>query len=142
TRFSFDITPYLTDGEQTLLVKVWDPTDDGWQPRGKQVKNPGGIYYTPGTGIWQTVWLEEVPETHIAAYRVDTDIDQRNVTITPDIAGGGVTDGLSLRILWNGQAVIDTVVAHTGAVSIPLPSARLWSPDDPALYDFELALTN
>lgn len=61
--FSFDITPFLNkDGEQKLTVKVWDPSDEGPQPRGKQVKNPEGIWYTPVTGIWQTVWLEPVAE--------------------------------------------------------------------------------
>ena len=62
TPFSFDITPALSSGSNTLEVKVWDPTDDGYQPRGKQVNKPQGIWYTPVTGIWQTVWLEPVPE--------------------------------------------------------------------------------
>ena len=66
TPFSFDITAALVaKGDNQLMVKVWDPTDDGYQPRGKQVKNPGGIYYTPVTGIWQTVWLEPVSEKYI-----------------------------------------------------------------------------
>lgn len=140
TRFSFDITPYLTGDGEILQVKVWDPTDDGWQPRGKQVKKPGGIYYTPVTGIWQTVWLEEVPETYITAYQVDTDIDQEQVTIVPDITRGLAGDGLSLRILWDGQAIVDTAITHIEAVTVPLPNARLWSPESPALYDFELAV--
>lgn len=58
TPFSFDITPALLNGENELIVKVWDPTDKGPQPRGKQVSKPGGIWYTPVSGIWQTVWLE------------------------------------------------------------------------------------
>lgn len=66
TPFSFNITPFLGDGEQQLIVKVWDPTDEGPQPRGKQVKEPKGIWYTPVTGIWQTVWLEPVSQKRIA----------------------------------------------------------------------------
>jgi hypothetical protein len=63
TPFYFDITPYLNKtGNQKLVMKVWDPTDSGYQPRGKQVKNPQGIWYTPVTGIWQTVWMEPVSE--------------------------------------------------------------------------------
>src|SRR5690554_3263488 len=53
TPFSFNITPYLAkNGQQKIAVKVWDPTDKGFQPRGKQVSDPGGIWYTPVTGIW------------------------------------------------------------------------------------------
>jgi beta-galactosidase/beta-glucuronidase len=66
--FTFNITPYLKGGsKQEITVSVWDPTDDGPQPRGKQVKKPEGIWYTPVTGIWQTVWLEGVAKTHIEA---------------------------------------------------------------------------
>src|SRR5262249_18574976 len=64
--FSFDVTDSLAkQGEQELIVGVYDPTDKGPQPRGKQVSRPGGIYYTPTTGIWQTVWLEPVAAVHI-----------------------------------------------------------------------------
>ena len=66
--FSIDITSALIKGaQQQIAVRVWDPTDDGPQPRGKQVKDPRGIWYTPVTGIWQTVWLETVPETYIVS---------------------------------------------------------------------------
>ena len=65
TPFSFDISPYLTKGEQEVLVKVWDPTNDGPQARGKQLKDPRGIWYTPVSGIWQTVWLEAVSQKYI-----------------------------------------------------------------------------
>src|SRR4051812_18911936 len=63
--FSFDITDALNTGEQEIVVSVWDPSDAGPQPRGKQVRQPRGIWYTPTTGIWQTVWLEPVWPTHI-----------------------------------------------------------------------------
>jgi beta-galactosidase/beta-glucuronidase len=66
--FSFDITSQVKkSGQQELVVRVWDPSDDGPQPRGKQVNKPRGIWYTPVTGIWQTVWLEAVPKTYIAS---------------------------------------------------------------------------
>lgn len=77
TPFSFDITPALLNGENELIVKVWDPTDKGPQPRGKQVSKPGGIWYTPVSGIWQTVWLEPVPIRSIV-----------NIKTTPDVADG------------------------------------------------------
>ena len=69
--FSFDITEALKDGtEQELIVKVFDPTNQGDQPRGKQVLDPRGIWYTPATGIWQTVWLEPVPAAQIGRAHV------------------------------------------------------------------------
>ena len=85
TPFSFDITAALVaKGDNQLMVKVWDPTDDGYQPRGKQVKNPGGIYYTPVTGIWQTVWLEPVSEKYIEKLRITPDIDKHLLTVEVD----------------------------------------------------------
>ena len=64
--FSFDITDALYPFDPNeMVVAVWDPTDAGTQPRGKQVRKPGGIWYTPTSGIWQTVWLEPVSAAHI-----------------------------------------------------------------------------
>ena len=63
--FHFDITHCVHTGNNELVVSVWDPTDQNWAARGKQVLNPKGIWYTAVSGIWQTVWLEPVPETHI-----------------------------------------------------------------------------
>ena len=84
--FSFDITPHLKKkGTQTLVVKVWDPTDQGPQPRGKQVRKPEGIWYTPVTGIWQTVWLEALPETYLATMKQTPDIDQQTLTVSTTV---------------------------------------------------------
>jgi hypothetical protein len=75
TPFSFDITPYLQTGTpQKLTIRVWDPTNKGFQPRGKQVVNPGGIWYTAVTGIWQTVWIEPVGENHLTQLKSVTNI--------------------------------------------------------------------
>ena len=70
--FYFDITDHLKKGRQELVVRVWDPTDEGPQPRGKQVKNPNSIWYTPVTGIWQTVWLETVNAAHIQSINANS----------------------------------------------------------------------
>ena len=76
--FSFDITTALKKGSrQEIVVRVWDPSDDGPQPRGKQVKKPASIWYTPVTGIWQTVWIETVSKTYIAATKQTPDIDKK-----------------------------------------------------------------
>jgi len=140
THFSFDITPFLQGDEETLIVKVWDPTDDGKQARGKQVKKPGGIYYTPVTGIWQTVWTEEVPETHIAAYQVETDIDQKQVSIRPELIQAVAGDRLQLQVSFDGKAVLDSVFSNQEVLQFPVRQAKLWSPDTPSLYDFKLTL--
>ena len=81
TPFSFDITAALHKGENTLDVRVVDTTDKGYQPRGKQVSNPGGIWYTPVSGIWQTVWMEPVAETYIANLRTLPDIDTNTLMV-------------------------------------------------------------
>src|SRR5262249_27382717 len=95
--FHFDITDALKEsGEQELVVGVWDPTNGGPQPRGKQVLNPKGIYYTPTTGIWQTVWLEPVPAAHIAGLKIVPDIDAGKVRIT--VSGRGTGDRHSVIV--------------------------------------------
>src|SRR5699024_6208322 len=83
TSFSFDISEALkAKGEQEITISVWDPTDDGYQPTGKQVRDPQGIYYTPTTGIWQTVWLEPVPEAAIKDLKMTPDIDENILHLT------------------------------------------------------------
>ncbi|MCM1133940.1 MAG: glycoside hydrolase family 2 [Clostridium sp.] len=78
--FHIDITDFLKDGENELLVKVQDPTDQESQPRGKQTLHRGGIFYTAQSGIWQTVWLEQVPASYIKNVWFETDYDARKVT--------------------------------------------------------------
>ena len=83
TPFSLDITDYLKpSGDQELIVSVWDPTDTGTQPRGKQVLEPRGIWYTAVTGIWQTVWIEPVPQVSIARLKLLPDIDNEKLIVT------------------------------------------------------------
>ncbi len=80
--FSFDATPFLNkSGDQKLVVKVWDPSDKGFQPRGKQTSRPEGIWYTPVTGIWQTVWLEPVAEKFIKNVRTVSNIDRSSLNV-------------------------------------------------------------
>src|SRR5262249_32793190 len=89
--FSFDITDALKkDGEQEIIVGVDDPTDAGTQPRGKQVRKPQGIYYTPTSGMWQTAWLEPVPDAHITKLTILPDVDGMRVEITTDVIAGQV----------------------------------------------------
>lgn len=134
--FSFDITDELKDGENELVVRAWDPTDNGWQNRGKQASESHGFWYTSTSGIWQTVWLEGVNENYIASYRITPDIDAGVVEILPEIVGEGK---LNIRVFEGEKAVYEGALPSDGKVSIA--DAKFWSPEDPFLYDFELTLT-
>ncbi len=142
TPFSFDITPWLTAGKsQELLVRVWDPTDRSYQPRGKQVSRPGGIWYTAVTGIWQTVWLEPVSENHILSLKTVTDIDRNTVTVTPVVSSGDAAGLIEVSILENGKVIAAGKGISGQQVLLPVKEAKLWSPESPFLYDMEVTLT-
>ena len=147
--FRFDITSALTAaGPQQITVAVWDPTDVGTQARGKQIRKPESIWYSPVTGIWQTVWLEPVPERAI-----------ERVQIVPDAAGGKVQltveathaaadkQDVTLRVLSRSlgdkQETITPLEARGKAgepLVIKIPQPQLWSPDAPWLYQYEVQL--
>ncbi|HON64891.1 MAG TPA: glycoside hydrolase family 2 TIM barrel-domain containing protein [Phycisphaerae bacterium] len=140
--FTYDITDYLTgSGPQELIVRVYDPTDHAGVPRGKQTLYPGGIMYTACSGIWQTVWLEPVAETSISDFKLVPDIDAERLNVTVNVRGPaeGVTVNAVARI---GTDVVGTVSGPPGTeLHLPVPDPHLWSPDDPFLYDLDIALT-
>jgi beta-galactosidase/beta-glucuronidase len=139
--FTFDITDALKPGAKTqeLVVSVWDPTDTGLQPRGKQVLDPTGIWYTAVSGIWQTVWLEPVPATHIRDLVLTPDLDGKKLRLSVDAtAPAGFTAVARLR-----GRIVGRIAANTGAESaIAIDSVEPWSPDSPTLYDLEVRLTS
>ena len=139
--FTLDITDYVKDGENELTVCVWDPTDDFIQSRGKQERKPHGCHYTRVSGIWQSVWMEEVPEAYIADYSVTPNIDKNEVTLvlkTAGTFGTGVTDGtVEIRDPENSATLRAKFIPGV-PVTIKLPApVQLWSPETPALYTFE-----
>lgn len=140
TAFSIDIAPYLTRGEQTLAVRVADPTDRGTQPRGKQVTEARTIWYTPVTGIWQTVWLEPVPESRIASLRTTPDIDTKSLTVEAAIVGARRGDIVEITLRDNGRTVAEARAAAGEPLRLTLPEMKLWTPDTPMLYDLETTL--
>ena len=139
--FSYDITNALKgDGPQELIVGVNDPTDAGDQPRGKQVRNPRGIWYTPTTGIWQTVWLEPVPADHIADLTMIPDLDGNSLRLTvntPDPEGRLQVRAAALD---NGSEVGSVIGENDKEIRIPIKGKKLWTPSDPFLYDLNVEL--
>ena len=140
TPFSFDISPYLTSGTQKLVVKVWDPTTEGYQPVGKQHANPHGIWYTPVSGIWQTVWLEPVNNKYITSLKAIPDIDVGKVKVEIGTKSAAPGDILEVKVKEDGRLVTAAKAAVGQLVEIPIKNAKLWSPESPFLYDLEVSL--
>ncbi|WP_406151274.1 AbfB domain-containing protein [Streptomyces sp. NBC_01012] len=143
--FSYDITPQLVDGTNTVVVSVYDPTQTGGQAVGKQRINEvdphdgGGIFYTAASGIWQTVWLEPVAESHVTRLDMTPDLDDSTLRVTVRAAAA---DGRSARVtVSSGDTVVGTATGAPGTeISVPVPDPHLWDPDDPFLYDVRAEL--
>ncbi len=142
--FTFDISAALKDGENELVVAVWDPTDTFMQQRGKQVIHPRSIWYTPISGIWQTVWLEEVPEVSIAALKLTPDLDTCSLTI--EAALRGATKGETYQIEAEASFAGQIITSATGKAGTPLrlsiADPQLWNPAHPNLYDLKVRLAH
>lgn len=139
--FTFDITDALKkDGEQELIVGVWDPTDAGTQPRGKQVRKPGGIFYTPTTGIWQTVWIEPAPKKRIESIKLVPDVDRKQLRLTVQAIGHDEAEGVIVTVS-NGERILSKVGGLLGKeFTLEIADPKLWSPEAPFLYDLRLEL--
>jgi beta-galactosidase/beta-glucuronidase len=138
--FSFDVTSLLKkSGAQEIVVSVWDPSDDGPQPRGKQVKNPNSIWYTPVTGIWQTVWIEAVPKTHIQSTRHTSDIDKQTVRIQTMVKDFQAGDNIRISV-YDGAIKIAELERSGEDIVLDIPNQKLWSPQNPFLYDLSIAV--
>jgi hypothetical protein len=136
--FSFDITDALkVEGPQEVVVAVWDPTEAG-QPQGKQSRKPGGIFYTPVTGIWQTVWLEPVAQTAISGLKLIPDVDNSKICVTANVAGGA--GDIEAVVMCDGQETARATAKSGIPFSIALTKPRLWWPDHPFLYDMKVIL--
>ncbi len=141
TPFSFDITEALQGKNNTLMVKVWDPTDKGYQPRGKQVSRPEGIWYTPVTGIWQTVWLEPVSESYIQDLRITPDIDNSLLSLKALVKDATSKDLVEVKVFDGQQLVAQGKSINGECVQVAMPeNAKLWSPESPFLYTLKVSL--
>ena len=141
--FSFDITSALNGKSNKLVVKVWDPTNRSYQPRGKQVTNPGGIWYTPVSGIWQTVWMEPVAEKHIGNLRIVPDIDRKVLTVDASLVEAADADMLEVQVYDGNRQVAVGKSINRQAVEVNMPAeCKLWSPESPFLYTLKVLLKN
>jgi beta-galactosidase/beta-glucuronidase len=139
--FSINITPFLKKGgKQDITIRVWDPTNDGPQPIGKQMIKPDGIWYTPVTGIWQTVWLEAVPKTYIASTKQTPDLDQHTLTIAANVENAQDGDKVKVEVLDGSSVVAQKEFGAKETAAISLTNEKLWDPSNPFLYNLKVTL--
>jgi hypothetical protein len=146
--FCFDITDVLNaSGTEEIVISVWDPTDRGTQPRGKQVRRPRGIWYTSVTGIWQSVWLEPVPVASIARLEMTPDIDAKALTLTVHARGVNMQTQMAEKfhigaVVFDGGKEVSAAGGHLGSpIKLKIDNPKLWTPDSPSLYDLQVTLT-
>ncbi|RHO71907.1 beta-galactosidase [Parabacteroides sp. AF48-14] len=141
TPFSFNITPYLTGKSgQKLVVRVWDPSDKGFQPRGKQTSRPESIWYTPVTGIWQTVWLEPVASAHVTSVKAIPNIDTNTLNVTVGTSCNCPSGIVTVKLLDKGQVVASAKGVQGKELRLNVQNPTLWSPSNPYLYDMTVSL--
>ena len=137
--FTFDITDHLTDGANELIVSCWDATEQHPQALGKQImpENRQGFRYQPTGGIWQTVWLEAVPEQSIRTLRLTPDIDAEKIDIT--VSGERLENCQIQTIAYDGNEQVSEATGQADhTISLPIPNPKLWHPDHPFLYDLKV----
>lgn len=139
--FTFNISSLLKkSGTQEIKVRVWDPTDEGPQPRGKQVRKPEGIWYTPVTGIWQTVWLESVPKTHLISTKHTPDIDAKTLSVNVNVAAAQAGDQVRITAFDGKNEVAKKEADINEEVVLAIENPKLWSTTSPFLYDLKIEL--
>lgn len=139
--FTFDITAMLKkSGEQEITLSVWDPTDEGTQPRGKQVVKPESIWYTPVTGIWQTVWIEGVPDSYIESIKPTPDVDKSQIVINTAVANAKAGDKISVSAFDGANKVAESEGAPGQDATLKIENPKLWSPETPFLYDLIISV--
>lgn len=151
-----DITSAIKKGSRahTLIISVQDPSDGGPQPRGKQVRKPGGIFYTSTSGIWQTVWMEGVPSTYIEKLKIETQPAAGQVNLTVSANGTTYAREAKIQVLDKGKIVAEAKTKFTqidfhtddphfvlpAKLTIKVPNAKWWSPESPYLYDLKVTV--
>ncbi|MCB1187036.1 beta-galactosidase [bacterium] len=139
--FSFDITNFLKSGEeQEVILSVQDPSDYASQPRGKQVLSPGSIWYTPSSGIWQTVWLEPVAEAYIESYTAVPDLRNGRLRIDVSSVNAGDSHAVEVLVIRDGGTIAVQTKMSGEQFEFEIPDAIAWSPENPFLYSLLIKL--
>ena len=145
--FSIDITDLLAEGENTLRVCVKDLSDTSYHARGKQSLKRGGMWYTAQSGIWQTVWMEHVPDVYIKAVKLVPDCDGSAIKIKVLIndstaSAGSAPSSKKVRavISFHGKVVREAVFKTGVTCCVSLEGFEWWTPEEPNLYDLELSM--
>lgn len=140
--FSFDITDFIQEGNNTLSVRVQDDTGKSNQCRGKQSLKPAGMFYTAQSGIWQTVWMEWVPENRIESLKITPLFDESSIRIEITLTR---PENMEIRMLWERDSYCHYVEKedfpegqNSFSQNFPLPHFHSWSPEDPFLYDLQI----
>lgn len=137
TPFSMNITDAVKKGENKLTVRVYDPTDGGTQPRGKQLRKPELIWYTPVSGIWQTVWIEPVAKNHITSLSVTPDVDANKFKVCANASAGIV----KIDVLDEGIVVASGSGNASQDIEVFMPrNVKLWDTENPNIYDLKISL--
>ncbi len=140
--FTLDITDSLTEGENILTVSVTDSTSQSCHAYGKQSFTPGGIWYTPQSGIWQTVWLEAVRSNYVESLKITPLYDEKRVRF---VVKAGDPDGANIVIRKAGEVIAeDRYDAVKGSLEMLIQDEhfRPWTPEDPFLYDVTISLND
>ena len=137
--FNFDITEFITEGRNSLKVKVTDVTDTSYFSRGKQKLKRGGMFYTPQSGIWQTVWLESVPDQYITDLELTPDFDDNTLSVLLSTVGGETDALLTLHL---GESDSSVVIPVGQQVRLELPELEVWTPENPKLHDLTITHGN
>ena len=135
--FSFDVTDYVREGENTLQLVVQDPTGTSHRARGKQSLERGGMWYTPQSGIWQTVWMECVPARYIETIRLTPDLDGQCLEVQV-VMHGAERLPLTLRVSREGEDILEAEGMTEDTCRVVLPECQPWTPEDPVLYDLRI----
>lgn len=133
--FSFDITFALQEEDNELIVKVRDFTDTSYYTNGKQSTKRGGMWYTPQSGIWQTVWLESVAAQYISSVRITPDIDKGQVTVEADC---NFDEPFTVKILDGEVEIAKNDGKNSVTVAFPHGKFKLWTPENPYLYNLKI----
>lgn len=137
--FTLDVTKEARRGENRLVVRVRDLTDESYHSRGKQTLNPDGMFYTPVSGIWQTVWMECVPEDYIDSLKIIPDLDKKTISIRAyDKNKNKILNKFSAVLKKRGKEIAKAYSDEKGDITFYGKRWELWSPENPFLYDLEI----